>query len=256
MTKILVYLLVVGMEVFGNKVPNLDKYLSYININSVFKKYVELLDKHLLNHSLFNSFFGFLTTFFITAIGLGIVNIILYTFLNDIGSGLFVLGVLLALFVSYSEDSQLNHFVAIHERIFGIIFWFIFLGWFGGLLYWFTIAIHKEIKGTGKHAAFVGACEKSHMVLSWIPARITGLIYALAGNFASVTKPWLAGLTDLTKSGHAVLEECGNAATEGKPVPGQKKGSGETAGGIGKDALIQRAVIIWCVVGIIFAIIF
>lgn len=255
MTKILVYLLVVGMEVFGSKVPNLDKYLSYLNINAVFDKYIVLLDKHLLRHALFNSLFGFITIFFVTALGLGIVQGVLYIFLDDIGCGLFTLLLLIALFVSHSKDNK-SSFVAIHERLFGIIFWFLILGWFGALLYWFTISITRSFKAMGVHANFVSAAEKTHAILAWVPARITGLIFALAGNFSQVSKPWASSLTDLSKPASTILDECGNAATEGKPMPGQKKGTGETIGGIAVESLLQRAAIIWCVLGILLVAVF
>lgn len=257
MTKILVYLLLIGLEAFKNKLSKFDKYLSYFNIQPMFKKYVDILNKYLLKHKIFNSFFGLVTLFFITLFGLGVVELILYLLIGGVGVGIFTLVLLVAILMSYTPDASESSYVQAHEKIFGNIFWFIILGWFGSLMYWFVIAIQREVKAiSGEYADFISACEKAHAVLAWLPARAAGLVFALIGNFSKVSKVLLLNLKDLNKPASEVLNECGAAATEGKPMPGQKKDSGETIGGLADDELLQRSIITWGIIGILLVFIF
>ncbi|MCX7053969.1 MAG: regulatory signaling modulator protein AmpE [Proteobacteria bacterium] len=88
-------------------------------------------------------------------------------------------------------------FIQANNRIFGVIFWFMVLGAGGAWLYRVSDMLRRRaafeaarqgvprIRGDlGSVLTFV------HGVLSWLPARLTALAYALAGSFEDAVGNW------------------------------------------------------------------
>lgn len=100
-------------------------------------------------------------------------------------------------------------FVQANNRLFAVIFWFVLLGPFGPLGAWayrVTDLIRRRAafnvtRGEDTDEAvqrIASAVSKLHGWLAWIPARLTVLGYALAGNFDGAIAAWRGG--DSSKS--------------------------------------------------------
>ena len=93
--------------------------------------------------------------------------------------------------------------VQANNRLFAVIFWFVLLGPFGPLGAWayrvtdlirrravFNVARGDDTNGTTQRIA--ESASTLHGWLAWIPARLTVLGYALAGNFDGAIAAWRA----------------------------------------------------------------
>lgn len=134
-----------------------------------------------------------------------------------------------------------------HERMFANIFWFILLGPAGACFYW--LLINK--KNIDAHYAFNSKKFKAylgtlHALAAWIPARITGLIYALVGNFITGFECWLQCMQKLNMKSSQVLTDCGKAAL-----------CFDEATDVAQTTthLVNRAFIGWVILGIFIALI-
>lgn len=91
--------------------------------------------------------------------------------------------------------------VQANNRLFAVIFWFVLLGPFGPLGAWayrvtdlirrravFNVTRGEETDGTAQRIA--EAVSRLHGWLAWVPARLTVLGYALAGNFDGAIAAW------------------------------------------------------------------
>lgn len=87
-----------------------------------------------------------------------------------------------------------------HDRMLAILFWFVILGPMGAILYRLTLALfqHKQTQieqspENGEHdanASFNHAVNRLHHLLSWIPAHLTALSYAVMGSFVHALRAW------------------------------------------------------------------
>jgi cobalamin biosynthesis protein CobD/CbiB len=79
-------------------------------------------------------------------------------------------------------------FVAVNNRILGVIFWFIVLGPIGAIIYRMSSIYHfqrsEEIQRPGFNAAF----DNVYYWLNWPCARLVALSYAVVGSFTDVIK--------------------------------------------------------------------
>ena len=82
--------------------------------------------------------------------------------------------------------------VQTHERITGVLFWFIVLGPIGAVLY--RLAMEQDLRERlFPHAddpGFASAAYKLHGLLAWIPSRLTALGYAVIGSFTHALQAW------------------------------------------------------------------
>lgn len=97
-------------------------------------------------------------------------------------------------------------YVVVHETSFGVLFWFAILGPIGAFLYWFLVA--------SMSAQFGRSLIVLHALAAWIPARITGFIYALMGNFTPGFNCWLVCMRDPALQSSQVLQNCGQSAAD------------------------------------------
>jgi len=163
-------------------------------------------------------------------------------FFGTIGKILFMSVILFYFLGNNKKEKGDNEFVRAHEHGFGILFWFALLGPVGALLYWFLIVNKKDdtIAEPANSHVNVGLMWL-HAMAAWIPARITGFVYALVGNFSSGFNCWLGCIRTPTMPSKKVLTDCGQAATDASIESDEKN-------------LVARAFIAWVVLSILIVI--
>lgn len=84
-------------------------------------------------------------------------------------------------------------FIQSHERLFGVLIWFFVFGPAGAVLYRIASRLPRILRETQPElagsAALRGA-EALHGLLAWLPARLTALIYGLAGSLDDALLEW------------------------------------------------------------------
>ncbi|MEW6254178.1 MAG: regulatory signaling modulator protein AmpE, partial [Planctomycetota bacterium] len=80
---------------------------------------------------------------------------------------------------------------ASHRQMFGVLFWFVLLAPFGpvgAVLFRATSILGRHWEGTrGEFGAFA---RRVFHAINWLPARLTALTYAIAGNFEDAVYAW------------------------------------------------------------------
>lgn len=178
-----------------------------------------------------------LATFIPLCILLFITKLVLGAFLGSLGVLLF-LAVTLFYFLG-NRNVGADQYVGAHETSYGVLFWFALLGPTGALLYWFLVAAEQTpIVTDGNHVDLRTAVGRVHALAAWVPARITGFIYALVGNFTPGFSCWMACMQNPAQQSSQVLQECGRAAVDASIA--------------GDDArLVQRSFIAWVVLAVV-----
>ena len=147
--------------------------------------------------------------------------------------------------------------VQANERLFAVLFWFVILGPMGALLYravWCLtrnpVSSPPELEDT-----FDQAATRLYGILSWAPARLTAIAYALAGGFEDAVCRWKDVPHDEEENffagNHRVLAAAGVGALhlerytqsteeEGQPVLKVEREAVRAA-----HALVLRALLIW-----------
>lgn len=81
-------------------------------------------------------------------------------------------------------------FIQSHERLFGVLLWFFAFGPLGALLYRLASRLPRGLNEAQPDSQAAHVAETLHDVLAWIPARITALLYGLAGSLDDALKVW------------------------------------------------------------------
>lgn len=207
-------------------------------LNTYLFKIINLLDKL----SIRQNYLVALTTFLPLCIVLLVLKLLFGLLFGIIGSFLFIVIALLYFLGNRDVEPNLTEFVLVHETSFGVLFWFSILGPTGALLYWFLVVskqslIVMEPGNSSLHTALV----RLHALAAWIPARITGFIYALVGNFSPGFKAWMICASNPSKQSSQVLQECGEAAVD-------------TATAGDDVRLVARAFVAWVVLSILIVV--
>lgn len=208
-------------------------------LNYYLSKCLSYLEKIRIN----NPYLIILTVFLPLCIGLLLLKLLFGLLFGSIGALLFFTLALFYFLGNRSVGSQTSELVVAHETSFGVLFWFALLGATGptgALLYWFLVisnncAVVKH--DSSLHAAFT----RLHALAAWIPARITGFIYALVGNFGPGFRCWVNCMCTPAKSSSEVLLECGQAAIDTTTVDDDAR-------------LAARAFIAWVVLSILIVV--
>lgn len=79
-------------------------------------------------------------------------------------------------------------FIQSHERLFGMLWWFLLAGPAGAVLYRLASRLPNLIEDPASPAADMA--NRIHSVLAWAPARLTALLYALAGSMDDALADW------------------------------------------------------------------
>lgn len=79
-----------------------------------------------------------------------------------------------------------------HERILGVLFWFIVLGPIGAVLYRLTVVQAGRERQYPRldNPQFSATAMQLHELLAWIPCRLTAISYAIMGSFTHALQAW------------------------------------------------------------------
>lgn len=75
-----------------------------------------------------------------------------------------------------------------HHDLFAPIFWFVFLGPVGALLY--RLSYLLKLEWAGKHDGFDAFALQAFEILDWLPARFTAASFAIVGDFEDAVYCW------------------------------------------------------------------
>lgn len=153
--------------------------------------------------------------------------------------------------------------VQANNRLFAVVFWFVLLGPLGAWAYRATDLIRRRAvfaagreeeaeESTGISAQLREAATQLHGWLAWIPARLTAIGYATAGNFDAAVGAWRAptehAADSISESNEHLLARVGVAAL----ALADEKDEDLTARGIrgatAANRLVFRLLLIWAVV--------
>lgn len=77
--------------------------------------------------------------------------------------------------------------VEANDRLFAVLFWFILLGPLGAVMYRSAAVLYQQRSEQGE---FGNSIAWLHAVLTWLPARLLALGYALSGHFDAAMQGW------------------------------------------------------------------
>lgn len=128
-----------------------------------------------------------------------------------------------------------------NERIFAVIFWFVIVGPAGALLYRLTTSLSKQ---DGLNDSLTAVAILFQSVLTWVPARMLALGYALTGHFdgalqAYRNRPYES---DLALENYDVLVNTGMGALR------DQEATDEISSIISARNLVMRSILIWVAV--------
>ena len=166
--------------------------------------------------------------------------------LGDEDEALHYAGLLTERAASTSPDQQTSDVTRAilhiaNERIFAVIFWFVIFGPAGAMLYRLTTNLSKQ-EGIGDSLSAVALLFQA--LLTWVPARMLAIGYALTGHFdgalqAYRTRPYES---DLALDNYDVLVNTGMGALR------DQEASDELSSIISARNLVMRSILIWIAV--------
>ena len=157
---------------------------------------------------------------------------------------------------------------ASHRQMFGVLFWFVLLlplGPIGAVLFrTASILARRWVDSRGRF----GLCaQRVFHVINWVPARLTALTYAIAGNFEDATYCWRTqaatwpeteeGVVLATGAGAMGVKLGQNVNVGGESVWRPELGTGQTPDADCIDSavsMIWRGLVIWLVVGLLIVV--
>src|SRR3569833_937364 len=108
--------------------------------------------------------------------------------------------------------------IAAHERILGVIFWFVALGPVGAFLFRMICFLRVFGRRDAPHRGFTRAVEVAYGLIGWPSSRLAALGYALVGSFAAALYRWRETAASPDKHGvldpRRVLAACGLGALQ------------------------------------------
>ncbi|SCZ57380.1 regulatory signaling modulator protein AmpE [Thiohalomonas denitrificans] len=143
--------------------------------------------------------------------------------------------------------------VEAHERVLGIIFWFLLLGPVGAILYRLSRVLEARYRGADE--GFGLAAWRLHYVLAWVPARLCAFSYALAGSFVDAMQRWRNEAWRYADENRGALVSAGFGGLRYDPAEqedGHPDQRVETENVRETLALVRRAAIIWVAVLAVF----
>lgn len=128
-----------------------------------------------------------------------------------------------------------------NERIFAVIFWFVIIGPAGAMLYRLTTNLSKQ---EGLNDSLSAVAILFQAVLTWVPARMLAMGYALTGHFdgalqAYRNRPYES---DLALENYDVLVNTGMGALR------DQEATDEISSIISARNLVMRSILIWIAV--------
>ncbi|MGV6825555.1 MAG: regulatory signaling modulator protein AmpE [bacterium] len=150
--------------------------------------------------------------------------------------------------------------VAANDRLFAPLFWFIVLGPVGAVAYRgimeLSLRNRRSVESDDEFEE-TQSIDPALAIADWIPARLTALSYAVAGNFEAVAHIWTSASEEAEEGSRQLLREAGTAAMDSYPVTTELEDLGETPPVV-EDALalLWRSLSLWVIVLIISQVIF
>jgi len=150
--------------------------------------------------------------------------------------------------------------VQANNRLFAVIFWFVLLGPLGAWAYRVTDLIRRravfvasrEEETSGMSGALRDAAIELHGWLAFIPARLTAIGYATAGNFDTALGAWRApteqSSDSLSESNEHLLARVGVSALALGDNDDEDLAERGTRGATAANKLVFRLLLIWAVV--------
>ena len=150
--------------------------------------------------------------------------------------------------------------VQANNRLFAVVFWFVLLGPLGAWTYRVTdlvrrravFAAERDEDENGNSDRLRDAATLLHGWLAWIPARLTAIGYAAAGNFDSAIGAWRAPsefeADSPTERNEHLLARVGFAALALTDDPDEDLVSRGIRGATAANKLVFRLLMIWAVV--------
>lgn len=109
------------------------------------------------------------------------------------------------------NQAFLSHiFVEANRRVFSVVFWFALLGPVGAVLY--RCATLSTVFLAKQDSALLHLSRQLEALLSWLPARLLTVLFALGGHFVQVLTAWRKHALEGLDSNETLLMECGTAA--------------------------------------------
>lgn len=156
--------------------------------------------------------------------------------------------------------------VQANNRLFAVVFWFVFLGPLGAWLYRvtdlirrravFTVARGDESDENGESAEttseILDAATLLHGWLAWIPARLTSIGYAIAGHFDGALAAWRVHSAEHSETpsqySEDLLARVGVGALALHEEEGEELAERGVRGAMAANRLVFRLLFIWFVV--------
>lgn len=145
-----------------------------------------------------------------------------------------------------------------NNRLFGVIFWFMVLGPAGAWLFRVSDLMRRRavfeserlcpIDGQGR--SYLIATRRLHAILSWLPARITALLFPLAGSFDEAMAGWrefyASAKGEILLMNDHVLVCVGKGALRSL-LAGTPEGNPDTWAARATLRLVMRTLVVWLV---------
>lgn len=152
--------------------------------------------------------------------------------------GSFILGTVILYYSLGGHENESNEspLIMAHERSFGVIFWFLVIGPIGALMYrLLTFCRLLSLESDSDTQMQLKGVDILHGLAAWIPSRVTGLIYALVGDFQGAYEQWQRCMRQGKMNGSQVLLTCGESALNQSQAA---------------EKMVQRALIAWLCLGV------
>ncbi len=150
--------------------------------------------------------------------------------------------------------------VQANNRLFAVVFWFVLLGPLGAWTYRVTdlirrravFAAGRDEETDGTSARLRDAATQLHGWLAWVPARLTAIGYATAGNFDAALGAWRAPTEhtgdSLSESNEHLLARVGTAALALVDEADEDLTARGVRGATAANQLVFRLLLIWAVI--------
>ncbi len=81
-------------------------------------------------------------------------------------------------------------FIQSHEKLFGVLLWFFVLGPAGAIAYRMASRMPRLLDETVAGSGAARSADALHAALAWLPARVTALVFGLAGSLDDALTAW------------------------------------------------------------------
>lgn len=139
----------------------------------------------------------------------------IYAAMQDIGLSIFYTIILTYCLCSSTKKSYSSIFIKNFEYSFSLLFWFSLLGPIGLIFYWLFMlggVKQEQINGVNYAKSINNILFNLHNITAWLPARITGLIFSLVGDFEQGFNKWKSAIKILNMPNYELLDACGESA--------------------------------------------